>query len=156
MKKTAMFILRYISVTAVFFTAGMLIFLAMVLLGVNAKGIDAMFIVQVAVISSLYAATSPISFSVKHFLSFSMTSRLLIQTVVNYPLLISCAILFGWINSVNAFCKVTTVYFFAGIAASLFICIYYPRKYKLYNDGLRAYKKKALEEDVNKLLDAGQ
>ena len=150
MKKAGLFVLRYISVTAAFFAAAAVIFLLLMMFGIDKSLVEKSLVFQVLIISVIYAATSPISFSVRHFVSLSMTSRLLIQTVVNYPILVICGTDFGWISSFNSFCTVTTAYFFTGLAASIFICVYYPYKYKLYNDRLKAYKKKALLEDYPK------
>ncbi len=147
MKKAAMFILKYISITAAFFSAGALILILMALCGIDSNAIGPNILIQILIISVLFAVTSPISFSVRHFIKHSLISRLLIQTAVNYPILIICSVLFGWITSANDFYKITTIYFFAGLAASLFICIYYPRKYNFYNDRLRAYKKRALFDE---------
>ena len=143
MKKAIMFILRYVSVTAGFFAAGAIVVLIIALSGNGRFVIPYNILWQWLAVSVLYAASSPISFSVKHFIKYSMTARLLIQTAVNYPILILSALGFGWIDSMNGFYMMTTVYFFMGMAATLVICIYYPRKYKRYNESLSAYKKKS-------------
>lgn len=144
MKKIMMFLLKYVSVTAAFFIGGSLVLLVSVLFGADFSETAGVTILKLLIISAFYAVSSPITFSVKHFIKYSMTSRLLIQTAVNYPILIICAFIFGWMTDMDVFCKVTTAYFFAGMAATLFICLYYPRKYKLYNEGLKLYKKKVL------------
>lgn len=144
MKKAAIFILKCVSATAAFFAGACIILISIILMGVDVSALGKYILGKLLIISVIYAGTSPITFSVKHFIKLSMTSRLLIQTAVNYPILVIMGTLFGWISSADGFCKATTVYFFAGLSAALFICLYYPRKYKRYNDGLRAYKKKNL------------
>ena len=88
MKKAALFILKYLSVTATFFSAGALIFLALRLAGNDVLSACDFFFRQLLAISAIYAATSPITFSFRHFVKLSIISRLLIQTAVNYPILI--------------------------------------------------------------------
>lgn len=146
MKKIMMFLLKYVSVTAVFFIVGSLVLLVSALFGFDLSEPLGVTLIKLIIISVFYAISSPVSFSINHFVKYSMTARLLIQTVINYPILIVCSYLFGWMVAVDSFYKITTFYFFAGMAAALFICLYYPRKYKFYNDGLKSYKKKVLME----------
>ena len=148
MKKAALLALRYLSAFSAFFAVGGLIIIIIAALDHTASQQAGNLIAGLAVISALYAATSPITFSVKHFLSLTMTSRLMIQTAVNYPLLVITGFLFGWIENETDFYRLTTYYFFLGLGAAIFICIYYPRKYKLYNSRLSAYTRNAEINDA--------
>ncbi len=145
MKKAALFALRYLSAFFAFFAVGGLIIIITSVIHATSQQ-NGNLIAGLVIISVLYAATSPITFSVKHFLSLTMTSRLMIQTVVNYPLLVITGFLFSWIENEYDFYRITTYYFFLGLGAAVFICIYYPRKYRIYNSRLNDYKRNA---DIN-------
>ncbi len=154
MKKYASSALRFLSVVSAFFISGIVIILIIFAvkyafdLNIN---IERSIITKILIISILYAITSPVTFSEKHFVSLSVIVRLLIQTALNYPILIACGALFGWIRSLDGFCRITTVYFFAGIVVAAFICLYYSRKSKLYSDKLHEYKKKAFIDKINEM-----
>lgn len=136
----------YLSATSAFFVAGVFLSLLVALTTGSVSFFSGVFFLQVLALSAAYGATCPITFSVTHFVRLSIMTRLFLQTIVNYPLLIFFAWLFDWMDSDGGFYKLTTVYFFAGMAAALFVCLYYPRKYRFYNDKLNAYKKKAQDK----------